>query len=223
MLSRQQEGDCLDEYPEFASLLFELLEPSASRELRSKALETIAYICSSPAKKLSTFNRSGVVDRVMSAVRDLCNRGEAEGYEILAQLLEFHPEGEQQELEMELNKKLLRFCDADYVSKLGDRIKQPFEALAKAAYMVIFQLASQSWALAEFSRCPGFMEALLDARVHSGSETLAQRKAILKLILNQNETRNLFNENILKRTVEYLDSGIGGGGNIESRVAMDTS
>ena len=135
MLSRQQEEDCLDKYPEFASLLFDLLEPSASRELRSKALETIAYICGSPVKKLSAFNRSGMIDRVMSAVRDLCNRGEVEGYEILAQLLEFHPEGEQQELEMELNKKLLRFCDADYVSKLGDRIKQPFEALAKAAYL----------------------------------------------------------------------------------------
>ena len=135
MLSRQQEEDCLDKYPEFASLLFDLLGSSASRELRSKALETIAFICGSPAKKLSTFNRSGVLDRVMTAVRDLCNRGESEGYEVLAQLLEFHPEGEQQELELELNKKLLRFCDADYVSKLGDRIKQPFEALAKAAHM----------------------------------------------------------------------------------------
>ena len=88
---------------------------------------------------------------------------------------------------------------------------------------VIFQLTSQSWALAEFSRCPGFMDALLDGRVHTGSEMLAQRKATLRLILDQNETRNLFNENILKRILEYLDSGISGGGHAESRVAMDTS
>ena len=67
------------------------------------------------------------------------------------------------------------------------------------------------------------MEALLDGRVHTGSEILAQRRATLKLILDQNETKNLFNENILKRIVEYLDSGIGVGGNAESRVAMDTS
>merc|ERR1719208_490729 len=47
MLSRQQEEDCLDKYPEFASLLFDLLGSSACRELRSKALETIAFICGS--------------------------------------------------------------------------------------------------------------------------------------------------------------------------------
>ena len=67
------------------------------------------------------------------------------------------------------------------------------------------------------------MDALLDGRVHGGSEMLAQRRATLKLILDQNETRNLFNENILKRIVEYVESGIGGGGITESRVAMDTS
>ena len=142
----------MDKYPEFASLLLDLLQPSTSRELRGKALETIAYICGSPAKKLSTFNRSGMVDRVMSAVRDLCNRGEVEGYEVLAQLLEFHPEGEQQELEMELNKKLLRFCDADYVSKLSDRIKQPFEALAKAAHLGGYLCSS----VAAFLKCSYF-------------------------------------------------------------------
>ena len=67
------------------------------------------------------------------------------------------------------------------------------------------------------------MDALLDGRVYSGSEMIAQRRATLKLILDQNETRNLFNENILKRIVEYLESGISGGGINESRVAMDTS
>ena len=67
------------------------------------------------------------------------------------------------------------------------------------------------------------MDALLDGRVHTDSEILAQKRASLKLILDQNEARNMFNENIMKRIVEYLESGISGGGNAEARVAMDTS
>ena len=87
---------------------------------------------------------------------------------------------------------------------------------------VIYQLASQAWALAEFSRCPGFMDALLDGRVHTDTEILARKEATVKLILEQNEARNVFNENVLRRMLEYLGSGTGGS-SAESRVAMDTS
>ena len=66
------------------------------------------------------------------------------------------------------------------------------------------------------------MDALLDGRVHTDAEILAQKRATLRIILEQNEARNVFNENVLRRVVEYLDSGTGGG-SAESRVAMDTS
>ena len=44
----------------------------------------------------------------------------------------------------------------------------------------------------------------------------------MRIILKQNEVKNVFHENVLRCVVEYLDSETGGN-SADPRVAMDTS
>ena len=197
-------NDCFERYPAFRDKILAMVE-QGPQELRVKGIETVVFVSGAQAKKLALFNRAGLTELVMSAIAGLANRGEAQGFELLSELVEFDRDGGQADLEMELNERLMRLYDADVVHKLAERLRSPFLPLMRASHLVVRSLAGQPWALKEIERCAGMMETLLDAGVSGDTGVLATKRDILAAVQGNPAAASILSAAVMKRVDEYLD------------------
>lgn len=214
VVARYHPNDCLSLYPKFKTMLKHFLEGNDETE-QNFVLETFAFICQDPVKKISLVKdqaHSDLVSSVMSKlkeqIKDRSNPDRVRGLRILTDLCILH-DGvpAQREEESTVTEDLLSLYNERPLTDLMHYARMPITELSTVTHEIFLNLADHKWSLRLFNNEPGFMEFLLDRNVSSEKVILEMKHSAIGKAIAHPKANEIFSENLLQRMKAYFGDG----------------
>merc|ERR1719295_234077 len=208
-VAQRNPSDFTDAYPNFTSILFNLLGGEGDEDLRTLALETVGFVATTPKGKikLNSFGPENVVD----ILTRLLSRGSSEqkikALSTIANILQGEPDNMTENFFQALDLRASGTRLPSMVELLFDMIKQPFADMTQVSYSVLDVIAGKSWGLTRLAAHPGLIEYLLDRSQLRSKEAKDARFDLNKTITTNPNAEQVLQPQNLRRLKQYIRDG----------------
>jgi len=198
-----------DLYPNFFSILVNMLSESSDQDQQLLALEVFGHITLRNEGKKMLIQNSSVHTPVYELLRKNIKSGTSEAkvraLAVFADIIRATSENNSNdECSKELFEKLF---GSETMSIITDLAKRPFGDISAGAYDVLMSATVHSWSLQMLLQIGGFFEYLLDRSTAKDKETKDHKYALISSICAQKEVNNLIPGELLKQLRTYVQQG----------------
>ena len=196
-------------YPNFTSILLNMLSNSSDQDQQILALEVFGHIALKSDGKQMLKERPQVQDQFYEVLCQKIMSGTSEAkvraLAVFADVIRnFDENVDNEAVAEELFDKLKPGESMNYITDLA---KKPFADISKEAFDILVAVSAYSWGLQKMLNVAGFFEYLLDRSTAKEKEAKDQKYALISAVCAQRDVSNLIPPELLKQLRQYVKQG----------------